>query len=111
MKTAPDHTPSTWCARPARRSRRPRRRQPRTRPSADRRPRRPLRGALAARAGRRQKTTFENYRKDAERLLLWAIVQLGKPLSSLTHEDLLLSREFLNDPQPHARWVADDGRK
>jgi integrase/recombinase XerD len=23
------------------------------------------------------KTTFENYRKEAERLLLWAIVQLG----------------------------------
>ncbi|MGF6872741.1 hypothetical protein [Paraburkholderia sp. MM5477-R1] len=27
-----------------------------------------------------RKTTFENYRKEAERLLLWAIVQLGKPL-------------------------------
>jgi len=25
------------------------------------------------------KTTFDNYRKEAERLLLWAIVQLGKP--------------------------------
>ncbi|SDI35949.1 tyrosine-type recombinase/integrase [Paraburkholderia phenazinium] len=58
-----------------------------------------------------KKTTFENYRKEAERLLLWAIVQLGKPLSSLTHEDLLLFREFLKDPQPHARWVADGGRK
>ncbi|MFM0515050.1 tyrosine-type recombinase/integrase [Paraburkholderia sp. RL17-373-BIF-A] len=58
-----------------------------------------------------KKTTFENYRKEAERLLLWAIVQLGKPLSSLTHEDLQLFRQFLNDPQPHARWVADDGRK
>ncbi len=58
-----------------------------------------------------KKTTFENYRKEAERLLLWAIVQLGKPLSSLTHEDLQLFRQFLKDPQPHARWVADDGRK
>ncbi len=44
------------------------------------------------------KTTFENYRKEAERLLLWAIVQLGKPLSSLTHEDLLAYQRFLADP-------------
>jgi len=58
-----------------------------------------------------KKTTFENYRKEAERLLLWAIVQLGKPLSSLTHEDLQQFRQFLQDPQPHARWVADGGRK
>ncbi|MBB5447067.1 hypothetical protein HDG38_005704 [Paraburkholderia sp. WSM4177] len=38
----------------------------------------------------------------AERLLLWAIVQLGKPLSSLTHEDLQLFRQFLKDPLPRA---------
>ncbi|MGF6870636.1 integrase [Paraburkholderia sp. MM5477-R1] len=31
-------------------------------------------------------TTFESYRKEAERLLLWSLVQSGKPLSSLTHE-------------------------
>ncbi|WP_316251897.1 hypothetical protein [Paraburkholderia sp. UCT31] len=40
------------------------------------------------------KTTFENYRKEAGRLLPWAIVQLGKPLSSLTHEDLLQLMEW-----------------
>jgi integrase/recombinase XerD len=57
------------------------------------------------------KTTFESYRKEAERLLLWSIVQLGKPLSSLTHEDLLVYRRFLADPQPRARWLADGGRK
>ena len=57
------------------------------------------------------KTTFENYRKEAERLLLWAIVQLGKPLSSLTHEDLLVYQRFLADPQPRERWVAGGGRK
>lgn len=57
------------------------------------------------------KTTFENYRKEAERLLLWAVVQLGKPLSSLTHEDLRLYKAFLVDPQPASRWVSlkDDG--
>jgi integrase/recombinase XerD len=57
------------------------------------------------------KTTFENYRKEAERLLLWSIVQLGKPLSSLTHEDLLVYQHFLADPQPVALWVAGGGRK
>jgi site-specific recombinase XerD len=57
------------------------------------------------------KTTFENYRKEAERLLLWSLVELGKPLSSLTHEELLVYRRFLADPQPRERWVADGGRK
>ncbi len=33
--------------------------------------------------------TVATYRKEAERLMLWAILQHGKPLSSLTHEDLL----------------------
>ncbi|CAB3774532.1 tyrosine-type recombinase/integrase [Paraburkholderia humisilvae] len=55
-------------------------------------------------------TTFENYRKEAERLLLWSLVQPGKPLSSLTHEDLLAYQRFLADPQPRGRWVAG-GRK
>jgi integrase/recombinase XerD len=50
-------------------------------------------------------TTFQNYRKEAERLLLWSTLQLGKPLSSLTHEDLLAFRAFLMDPQPATRWV------
>ncbi|MBN3808516.1 tyrosine-type recombinase/integrase [Paraburkholderia sp. Ac-20347] len=68
--------------------------------------------ALRARLARvtDTKTTFENYRKEAERLLLWSIVQLGKPLSSLTHEDLLVYQRFLRDPQPGERWVAS-GRK
>jgi len=57
------------------------------------------------------RTTFDNYRKEAERLLLWAAVQIRKPLSSLTHEDLLAYQQFLGDPQPSARWVMRDGRK
>jgi site-specific recombinase XerD len=57
------------------------------------------------------KTTFDNYRKEAERLLLWAVVQLGKPLSSLTHEDLLVFKTFLVDPQPASRWVSANGGK
>jgi site-specific recombinase XerD len=58
-----------------------------------------------------KKTTFDNYRKEAERLLLWSVLQLGKPLSSLTHEDLLVYQRFLSDPQPSAQWTADGGRK
>jgi site-specific recombinase XerD len=57
------------------------------------------------------KTTFENYRKEAERLLLWSVIQLGKPLSSLTHEDLLVYQHFLGDPQLRAVWCAGGGRK
>lgn len=58
-----------------------------------------------------KQTTFDNYRKEAERLLLWSTLQLGKPLSSLTHEDWLLYQMFLKDPQPVNRWVSAEGRK
>ncbi|WP_168787510.1 tyrosine-type recombinase/integrase [Paraburkholderia aromaticivorans] len=57
------------------------------------------------------KTTFDNYRKEAERLLLWSVLQTGRPLSSLTHEDLLVYQHFLADPQPRERWTASGGRK
>ncbi|MDN7184672.1 tyrosine-type recombinase/integrase [Caballeronia sp. SEWSISQ10-4 2] len=56
------------------------------------------------------KATFDTYRKEAERLLLWSTTELRKPLSSLTHEDLLLYRRFLADPRPAQRWVMT-GRK
>jgi site-specific recombinase XerD len=58
-----------------------------------------------------QKTTFENYRKEALRLLLWATIELGKPVSSLTHEDFEQFERFIADPQPSERWVSDGGRK
>lgn len=50
-------------------------------------------------------TTKRAYRKEAERVLLWAVVQLGKPFSSLTTEDALAYRSFLRDPTPKERWV------
>lgn len=55
--------------------------------------------------------TVATYRKEAERLILWAILQHGKPLSSLTHEDLLLYERFLADPQPAWRWVMASRKK
>ena len=57
------------------------------------------------------RTTFDSYRKESERLLLWATLELGKPLSSLTHEDLLVYQRFLANPQPTERWVMKAGRK
>ena len=48
--------------------------------------------------------TLRNYRKEAERLLLWALLERDKPLSSLTREDCLLYETFLADPQPRDRW-------
>lgn len=50
-------------------------------------------------------TTRRAYRKEAERLMLWAIVQQGKALSSLTTEDAIAFRAFLRRPQPRERWV------
>lgn len=49
--------------------------------------------------------TQRAYRKEAERLILWAIVQQGKPLSSLTTEDAVAYRAFLRQPTPRGRWV------
>jgi integrase/recombinase XerD len=36
---------------------------------------------------------------------------MGKPLSSLTHEDLLVYQHFLADPQLGTRWTASGERK
>ncbi len=49
--------------------------------------------------------TQRAYRKEAERLLLWAIVERGKPMSSLAAEDATAYRGFLRRPVPHHRWV------
>ncbi|MGM9480277.1 tyrosine-type recombinase/integrase [Roseateles sp. NT4] len=55
--------------------------------------------------------TLANCRREAERILLWAATERGKPLSSLTHEDFLFYRRFLANPQPAERWVMAPGRK
>lgn len=49
--------------------------------------------------------TQRAYRKEAERLILWAIVERGRPLSSLTTEDAIAYRSFLRRPTPRERWV------
>lgn len=55
--------------------------------------------------------TFNSYRKESERLLLWANLEAGKAISSLTHEDLLRFQYFLQDPQPTERWILKNGSK
>ncbi|WP_233860291.1 site-specific integrase [Paraburkholderia sp. HD33-4] len=49
--------------------------------------------------------TRRTYRKEAERLILWAIVERGRALSSLTTEDAIAYRAFLRHPSPHGRWI------
>lgn len=48
--------------------------------------------------------TLRNYRKEAERLLLWSINQRNKALSDLGREDFQYYQEFLVDPQPSSVW-------
>jgi integrase/recombinase XerD len=55
--------------------------------------------------------TLTSYRKEAERLLLWCVLQRRAALSDLTHEDLLVYQRFLADPQPVERWVMAPGQK
>lgn len=49
--------------------------------------------------------TFRSYRKEAERLLIWATEVRGKPVSSLTREDVIAYEAFL--AQPPAAWCDD----
>jgi site-specific recombinase XerD len=58
----------------------------------------------AADGGEGQSHTQRAYLKEAERLLLWAIVERRKALSSLTHEDCLEYVSFLAHPTPACRW-------
>ncbi|MDR2985800.1 MAG: tyrosine-type recombinase/integrase, partial [Nocardiopsaceae bacterium] len=50
--------------------------------------------------------TVRAYRREAEWLLLWAVVARGKAFSSLTGSDVdAYLNGFLADPQPAERWV------
>jgi len=49
--------------------------------------------------------TQRAYRKEAERLIFWAIVERARPISSLTTEDAVAYRAFLRHPAPRSRWV------
>jgi site-specific recombinase XerD len=48
--------------------------------------------------------THRHYRKEAERLLLWALIERHQALSDLRREDCVAYEAFLADPQPRQRW-------
>lgn len=50
-------------------------------------------------------STQRAYKKEAERLLLWAVLERRKPLSSLTADDAIAYRGFLRRPAPAIRWI------
>lgn len=54
-------------------------------------------------------TTYRSYRKEAERLLLWCVIQAKKALSSLNRDDLEIYFDFLDDPQPRHVWCKKKG--
>lgn len=49
------------------------------------------------------------YRREAERLLLWCVLQRKKALTSLTLDDAQAYRDFLADPQPASQWIGSKG--
>jgi site-specific recombinase XerD len=55
--------------------------------------------------------TQRSYRKEAERFMLWVIVQKGKAMSSVSAEDCAEYRDFLADPQPRSRWCGERSRE
>ena len=54
----------------------------------------------------RSEHTLRAYRREAERLLLWAAIARARPLSGLTRDDILAYVDFLRDPQPESQWCA-----
>jgi hypothetical protein len=48
--------------------------------------------------------THRIYQRECERLLLWSLIECGKPLSSLNRQDFEGYLHFLADPQPAALW-------
>lgn len=50
-------------------------------------------------------TTRRAYRKETERLILWAVVERGRALSSLTTDDAIAYRAFVRRPTPRERWA------
>lgn len=51
--------------------------------------------------------TQRSYRKEAERLLLWSLLERQKALSSLTRDDLRDYQQFLMNPDPKERWCGE----
>lgn len=59
---------------------------------------------------KKESHTQRAYRKEAERFLLWSIIERKKPISSMTLEDCIAYRDFLHNPQPRENWCGQRGR-
>lgn len=55
--------------------------------------------------------TFRNYRKEAERLLMWCVQQKQKALSDLGREDFQQYQEFLANPSPAHIWCGPRAKR
>lgn len=55
--------------------------------------------------------TYRSYRKEAERFLLWAILEKNKAFSSLDTTDCGDYRRFLANPQPAERWQGQSAQR
>lgn len=51
-------------------------------------------------------TTHRNYTKEAERILLWALIKKQKPLSSLNSDDISEYLKFMESPFPVDVWCS-----
>lgn len=70
------------------------------------------RSAGPARGGMEKPThTQRSYLREAERFLLWAVVQRQTPLSSIEQSDCRAYLEFLESPVPADRWCGKRGRE
>jgi site-specific recombinase XerD len=56
-------------------------------------------------------TTYRAYKKESDRLLLWALVQKQKDFSSLDRQDFEEYFKFLENPQPKDFWCGPKGQK
>lgn len=53
--------------------------------------------------------TQRAYRREAERFMLWAVLERGKAMSSMTVEDCTAYRDFLSRPSPATTWCGPRG--
>lgn len=55
--------------------------------------------------------TQRAYLREAERFLLWAVIERKKPLSSMTQDDCNAYLVFLENPTPAVRWCGPRARE
>jgi integrase len=55
--------------------------------------------------------TYRSYQREAERLLLWCLIQQKEALSSLQRDDIDDYKQFLMNPEPTAFWCWQGGRQ